>query len=127
VDFETPVRSGRLGTSERRFVRYDCSGRSVNENGLDAGASCVRYEGDPVPYPPPPNAPMEKTHTLITGTQGLDILHPQSVDPVTGATKADFLAPHLLTIRFRIRADEGSRVIEIRDGVSLRNVTRYEG
>jgi len=125
AEMNTFVRPGSSGVAVQRFVRYDCSARALNVNGRDIGGRCVRLEGSPVAYPPPVNAPAARTHTLIDGFQGLDVFHPQSVDPVTGQTRADYLKPTLLTIRMKVKAGDGRRVVEVRDGVSLRNATRF--
>ena len=127
LEADTVVRVS--GTAVRRYVRYECTGRGTDRLGTDIGGACERFEGDPVSYPPPAGSPATSTGVVVEGFEGLDVFHPQSVDETTGETYADYSDPSLVTIRLRMRGGVGGtrRVVEIRDGVSLRNGTRSSG
>ena len=127
LEADTVVRVN--GTAVRRYVRYECTGRGVDRLGTDIGGACERFEGDPVAYPPPLNSPATSTGVLIEGFEGLDVFHPQSVSETTGETYVDFSDPALVTIRLRMRGGSGDarRIVEIRDGVALRNRARAGG
>jgi hypothetical protein len=127
LEADTVVRVN--GTAVRRYVRYECTGRGRDRLGHDIGGTCERFQGDPVAYPPPVGAPATSTGILIQGFEGLDVFHPQSVDASTGKTYADFSDPALVTIRLRMRGGVGAerRVVEIRDGVALRNGSGARG
>lgn len=127
VDAEAMVRASATTDSVVRHVRYDCStGR------------CTRYEGPPVPFPPTLAAGWETT-TVVIGQQAgdqasflgkvlpHDVFVPKRVDPITGDTTVDYLDPDLLHIALRVSVKGLDQPIEIADGVSLRNSTKFSG
>ena len=125
VDAEAMVRSTPTGEAVRRHVRFDCS----------TGA-CWRYEGPPVANPPAASATWTSSSVVIGPQPGdaqsfmgvvlaQDIFVPKRVDETTGATVVDYLAPHLLHIRLKVRVKGLGKPVELADGVSLRNTTNF--
>lgn len=125
VDAEAMVRVSPASRAVKRHVRVDCS----------TGA-CWRYEGPPVPFPPPAAAAFEKAHVVIGTRAGEDasmtgrvighsIFVPKRVDPTTGATSVDYLNPELLHIGIKVAVEGLDKPLEIADGVSLRNATKF--
>ena len=125
VDAEAMVRSSTTAEAVPRHIRYDCS----------TGA-CWRYEGPQVSYPPGRAAVWTASSVLIGARPGdtgdltgrvlsQDVFVPKRVDAVTGRTVVDYLAPDLLHIRLRIGVKGLQKPLELADGVSLRNTTKY--
>jgi hypothetical protein len=128
VDLNVRVRSSPTATSTPRLVRWDCS-----------GDTCVRSEGPPVTYPPPAVPTFSQTQTLI-GTEatdvggrqgqiiGHDVFRPMKIDPSTGARTTDYLTPDFVAVRLRL-ADRThpAGMLELQDGVNLRNRTTFAG
>ena len=125
VDAEAMVRANAAAQAVKRHVRYDCS----------TGA-CWRYEGPATSFPPPA-APVFDTRTLLIGSAGSDttsaagrvlthdVFVPKKVDPVTGKTVVDYLQPDLLHIALRIQVRGMNSPLELADGISLRNATKF--
>ena len=114
VDLDTRVRAAGSPASVHRHVRYDCS--------ADA---CFRYEGAPVSFPPAPGIQLQLSDRLVPGLTGADVFDPRRTNPSTGAATPDYLNPDSLRIRVRVRAPGYHRPVELRDGVTLRNVTTF--
>jgi type II secretory pathway pseudopilin PulG len=125
VDADVMVRVTAGSRAVARHVRYDCN----------TGA-CYRYEGPAVAFPPPPTAAFNRT-SLVLGSRiddphsfagrviGHDVFYPKRVDPSTGASTADYLDPDLLYVRLRIAVNGLEKPLELADGISLRNRTRF--
>jgi hypothetical protein len=128
VDLNVRVRSGPTATSTARLVRWDCS-----------GDTCVRSEGPPVTYPPPAAPTFSSQQTLIgtpasdvggRGGQiiGHDVFRPMRIDPSTGARTTDYLSPDFVAVRVRLAdRSHASGMLELQDGVNLRNRTTFAG
>jgi hypothetical protein len=128
VDLNVRVRPSPTGTSTPRLVRWDCS-----------GDTCVRSEGPPVTYPPPA-APTFTDERTVIGTDasdkggregqiiGHDVFRPMRIDTTTGARVTDYLTPDFVAVRLRL-ADRThpSGMLELQDGVNLRNRTTFSG
>lgn len=127
IDAEAMVRPGPTEQAVQRHVRYDCS----------AGA-CWRYEGPPVPFPPPAAAAFTSASLVVGARAGdrlsfvgrvlpHDVFVPKRVDPVSGETVVDYLDPDLLHIALKVAVRDLRKPIELADGISLRNATRFDG
>ena len=125
VDAEAMVRSSPTSQAVPRHVRYDCT-----------TGTCWRHEGPAVPFPPPADAVFDRSSVLVgphpTDPQdqyghvlGHDVFVPKRVDPATGATVVDYLQPDLLHIRLRLAVRGMDKPLEIADGISLRNTTKF--
>lgn len=125
VDAEAMVRPSKTGEAVPRHIRYDCS----------TGA-CWRYEGPRVTFPPGPTAAWTTSSILIGARPGdtadlmgrvlsQDVFVPKRVDAVTGKTVVDYLDPDLLHIRLRVSVRGLQKPLELADGVSLRNTTKF--
>jgi Tfp pilus assembly protein PilW len=127
VDAEAMVRSSPTSQSVVRHVRYDCStGR------------CTRYEGPPVPFPPTVASVWEQSaivigpkagdeHASVGKVLSHDIFVPKRVDPTTGDTVVDYLDPDLLHIALKVTVEGLDQPLELADGISLRNSTKFDG
>lgn len=124
VDFETRVRVAGGNTVERH-VRYDCRTEA-----------CVRYEGAPVTFPPSGASSFYRSTEVIGANQTQeqhgrlvehDVFVPQRVDPTTGERKTNYLDANLLIVKVRLQIAGLKSPIELSDGVSLRNTTRFAG
>ena len=126
VDAEAMVRAGSTSQAVPRHIRYDCS-----------SGACWRFEGPPVSFPPSQTALWDSTSLLIGArpgdTQssmgrvlGTDVFVPKRVDPATGATSVDYLDPDLLHIRLKVSVKGVDKPLELMDGISLRNSTKFE-
>jgi type II secretory pathway pseudopilin PulG len=125
VDADVMVRPDPSSRAVQRHVRYDCT----------AGA-CWRYEGPAVPFPPTSASAFSRS-TMVLGSPaedpdsytgrvfGLDIFQPRRVDPQTGLSSTNYVDPDMLYIRLRIAVKGLDKPIELADGVSLRNRTRF--
>jgi type II secretory pathway pseudopilin PulG len=127
VDLNVRVRPTPSAEGTFRLVRWDCS-----------GDTCVRSEGAPTPYPPP-SAPAFATARDAIGEApsvgerqgqviGHDVFTPTEVNPDTGVVSTNFVTPDAVQVRLRIavkRHEDG--VVELNDGVSLRNRTTFAG
>jgi type II secretory pathway component PulJ len=125
VDFQARVRSADGSATQLKLVRYDCRGET-----------CRRSVGAPVAYPPPVAPVVRQTAVLADGLVNQDVFHPQRIDPNTGLSSVDFLNPESVLVRMKIapRHDHEryggwsfENPVEIWDGVSLRNNTRFSG
>lgn len=127
VDVEAMVRPNATTPATVRHVRYDCS-----------RGACWRHEGPAVSFPPPAGSTFTASQLVIGSTPGdasslygrvvsNDVFVPKRVDPTTGRTVVDYLRPDLLHISLRLMVQGLSRPIEIADGVSLRNTTKFAG
>jgi Tfp pilus assembly protein PilW len=125
VEAEAMVRPNSATQAVKRHVRYDCT----------TGA-CWRSEGPAVTFPPPAGATYSNSQVVIgspvadtTSASGRVLTHdvfvPKKVDPVTGKTVVDYLEPDLLHIALRIQVRGMSRPVELADGISLRNATKF--
>lgn len=125
VDAEAMVRPGATSEAVRRHVRYDCT-----------SGACWRYEGPAVAYPPSQTAAWTSASLVIGAQPGdtasllgrvlsQDVFVPKRVDPASGATTVDYLAPDLLHIRLRVAVKGLRKPLEVIDGVSLRNTTKF--
>ena len=95
VEFDVHIRSAG-GLRKIRKIRYDCS----------SGDYCLRLEG-PV------------GGTVSGGTRIVDAL----VNPDVFEPEPDFVNPRYVGLVARVRLADGRRVITLRDGVDLRNLT----
>jgi len=133
VDLNARVRPSPSANAVDRLVRWDCSGNV-----------CKRYEGNAVVYPPP-SAPTFTSSQEVIGEEptiggeanlgerqgqviGHDVFSPTHVDPDTGTVSSSFTEPDFVQIRLRIAVkNHTDGVIELNDGVSLRNATNFAG
>jgi prepilin-type N-terminal cleavage/methylation domain-containing protein len=98
VEFDTWVRS--TGTGVLRRVRYDCS----------SGTSCLRYEG------PAGSATQSGPTTVVEALENPDVFEPLP----------DFVNPRYVGVIARVRIAPNRRLMTLRDGVELRNLSaRY--
>jgi hypothetical protein len=120
VDLLAPVRAPGATHAAPRLVRFDCRSRG-----------CRRYEGPPTGFPPPAGAVLAPTARLLEGLSNADVFHPQRIAPATGLASPDFLDPDSVILRarisFRANADDPPDLLEVVDGTSLRNNTRFRG
>ena len=125
VDAEAMVRPNPTSEAVQRHIRFDCS-----------SGACWRYEGPPVAYPPGAAATWTASSIVIGARPDdmdsfmgrvlpHDIFVPKRVDETTGATVVDYLKPDLLHIRLKVGVKGLSKPIELADGVSLRNTTKF--
>ena len=125
VDVEAMVRPSTTGEAVPRHVRFDCS----------TGA-CLRFEGPQVTYPPSQTAAWTTSSIVIGARPGdsqdlmgrvlsQDVFVPKRVDETTGQTVVDYLDPDLLHIRLRVSVKGLAKPLELADGVSLRNTTKF--
>ena len=128
VDLNVRVRVSSTATSSPRLVRWDCS-----------GDTCIRSEGPPVTYPPP-SVPVFTQEQTVIGNEatdvggregqiiGHDVFRPMRIDPATGTRTADYLEPDFVAVRLRL-ADKThpTGILELQDGVNLRNRTTFAG
>jgi type II secretory pathway pseudopilin PulG len=124
VDIDALVRPGPTAHSGHRLVRYDCS-----------GIACVRSEGPPVAYPPPPG-PVFTTSSVVVGAPagdattrygmvvGHDVFQPTRVD-ATGRNVPELVDPDAVEVHLRIRVKYRTAPVELVDGVSLRNRSTF--
>jgi prepilin-type N-terminal cleavage/methylation domain-containing protein len=94
VEFDAYVRTG--GTGALRKIRYDCS----------SGKHCLRQEG-------PVGGPVSGNRIIIDALENPDVFEPQP----------DFVNPRYVGIVARVRIAKDRRLITLRDGVDLRNLT----
>jgi hypothetical protein len=124
VDAEVMVRQDPTSSAVKRHVRFECN----------TGA-CWRYEGPAVPFPPPAVSAIDYS-TIMLGSRpgdpdgvgqviGHDVFLPKKVSTTTGDTSVDYLDPDMLYIRLRLAVKGLNQPLEIADGVSLRNTTRF--
>lgn len=127
VDINVRVRAAAAGSGVFRLVRHDCSGET-----------CLRSEGPATIYPPPASPSFDVTQILLGASEsdngarsgqilGHDIFRPLRVDPATGTRTVDFLAPDFMQVRLRLSVPGRERVLELEDGVNLRNRTQFAG
>jgi Tfp pilus assembly protein PilW len=94
VEFNGWVRTG--GTAEQRSIRYDCT----------SGSYCLRQEG-------PLNGAVSGNTRIIDALENPDVFQPEP----------DFANPRYVGIVARVRIADDRRLITLRDGVDLRNLT----
>jgi type II secretory pathway pseudopilin PulG len=128
VDLNVKVRATPTSSGVYRLVRWDCS-----------GDTCIRYEGSAQTYPPLPSPTFTSSQVEIgspsTDTKGRDgqivghdIFHPTHVDPTTGAITTNFVNPDFVSVRLQLAyRSKTAGVLELSDGVSLRNRTTFSG
>ena len=127
VDVEAMVRPNPLTDAIKRHVRYDCS----------TGA-CWRYEGPAVSFPPPPGSTFTSSEVVLGSPPGdtsafagrvltHNVFVPKRVDPATGVTVVDYLEPDLLHIAVSLSVRGLRKPVELADGISLRNTTKFAG
>lgn len=125
VEAEAMVRASAVTPAVRRHIRYDCS-----------SGRCWRLEGPAVAFPPPRDATFETSRIVIGAAEGdetssvgrvlaNDVFAPKRVDPATGRTVVDYLRPDLLHIALRVSVKGMDHPVELADGVSLRNATKF--
>ena len=125
VDAEAMVRATTTSQAVPRHVRYDCT-----------SGTCWRYEGPQVPFPPTPAAAFDRSSVIVGAPPndagsylgrvlGHDIFVPKRVNPSTGETIVDYLEPTLLHIRMKIAVQGLEKPLELADGISLRNTTKF--
>ena len=125
VEAEAMVRANAVTQARKRLVRYDCS-----------SGACWRLEGAPVAFPPPASVVFETSQRVIGAAPGdtvssvgrvlaHDVFVPKRVDVTTGRTVVDYLQPDVLHIVLRISVKGLAKPIELADGVSLRNTTKF--
>jgi hypothetical protein len=121
VDLQTMVREAPGTPASPRLVRFDCS-----------AGMCLRLEGPATTFPPPAQPAFESSRVILgadpqnprdkTGwLQRLDIFTPRRIDPTTGVARIDYVSPHFVDIRVRLRPARTDKDIELVDGVALRN------
>jgi prepilin-type N-terminal cleavage/methylation domain-containing protein len=94
VEFNAYVRTS--GTGELRKIRYDCT----------SGKHCVRQEG-------PVSGTVSGNTIIIDALENPDVFEPQP----------DFVNPRYVGIVAQVRIAQDRRLITLRDGVDLRNLT----
>ena len=94
VEFNAYVRSS--GTATLRKVRYDCT----------SGKHCLRQEGDP-------DGALSGSRIIIDALENPDVFEPEP----------DFVNPRYVGVVARVRIAGDRRLITMRDGVDLRNLT----
>jgi hypothetical protein len=94
VEFNAYVRSS--GTTTLRKVRYDCS----------SGTHCLRQEGDV-------GGAVSGNRIIIDALENPDVFQPEP----------DFVNPRYVGVVARVRIAQDRRLITLRDGVDLRNLT----
>ena len=94
VEFNGWVRSS--GTAVQRKIRYDCT----------SGSYCLRQEG-------PLNGALSGNTRIIDALENPDVFEPQP----------DFANPRYIGVVASVRIADGRRLITLRDGVDLRNLT----
>ena len=94
VEFDAYVRTS--GTGTLRKIRYDCS----------SGTHCVRQEG-------PVGGAVSGNRIIIDALENPDVFEPEP----------DFVNPRYVGIVARVRIADDRRLITLRDGVDLRNLT----
>jgi type II secretory pathway pseudopilin PulG len=133
VDLNVRVRPTPASNAVDRLVRWDC-----------ASNICKRLEGNAVTYPPP-SVPTFASSEEVIGEEptvdgavnvgerqgqviGKDVFAPTHVDPDTGAITPSFTRPDFVHIRLLIAVkNHEDGVVELNDGVSLRNATTFSG
>lgn len=113
VYLQTRVRAA-TGDAETRLVRYTC-----------ASSGCTRYEGVATGWPIPTTASLASTGTFAENLLNVDIFEPRALDQATGTAKADYLKPDTLWIRLKFEVEGFNEPVELQDGASLRNATRF--
>jgi type II secretory pathway pseudopilin PulG len=133
VDLNVRVRATPTADGVERLVRWDCSGNV-----------CKRFEGNAVVYPPPSTPQFASVQEVIgeeptvdgevnVGERqgqviGRDVFAPTHVNPETGAITPSFTKPDFVHIRLLIAVkNHEDGVVELNDGVSLRNATTFSG
>jgi Tfp pilus assembly protein PilW len=94
VEFNGWVRTG--GTAVQRKIRYDCT----------SGSHCLRQEG-------PINGAVSGNLILIDALENDDVFEPEP----------DFANPRYIGVVAQVRISGDRRLITLRDGVDLRNLT----
>lgn len=94
VEFDAYVRTNGVGAL--RKVRYDCS----------SGTHCVRQEG-------PVGGTLSGNRIIIDALENPDVFEPEP----------DFVNPRYVGVVARVRISDDRRLITLRDGVDLRNLT----
>jgi len=94
VEFNAYVRSS--GTATLRKVRYDCT----------SGEHCLRQEGAP-------DGAVSGNRIIIDALENPDVFEPEP----------DFVNPRYVGVVARVRIADDRRLITLRDGVDLRNLT----
>jgi type II secretory pathway pseudopilin PulG len=94
VEFDAYVRT--TGTGTLRKIRYDCS----------SGTHCIRQEG-------PVGGTVSGSRIIIDALENPDVFEPEP----------DFVNPRYVGVVARVRIADDRRLITLRDGVDLRNLT----
>jgi competence protein ComGC len=94
VEFDAYVRT--TGTGTLRKIRYDCS----------SGTHCIRQEG-------PVGGTVSGNRIIIDALENPDVFEPEP----------DFVNPRYVGVVARVRIADDRRLITLRDGVDLRNLT----
>jgi type II secretory pathway pseudopilin PulG len=94
VEFDAYVRT--TGTGTLRKIRYDCS----------SGTHCIRQEG-------PVGGTVSGSRIIIDALENPDVFEPEP----------DFVNPRYVGIVAQVRIAQDRRLITLRDGVDLRNLS----